>query len=66
MGASTEESLTLWFDLVHEISYKWTELMEEAWKDLPPDTSRKLLKASRAFADAGENLMKHLGVGQED
>lgn len=68
ISATTYEALTDWNDLIHDMSARWADLMEEAWKDLPPDTARKLLKASKAFADAGENLMQHLGIvpGQEE
>ena len=56
--ATTQEALESWRDLIGDFSERWAELLreKELWKDLPPDVAKKILKASRMFAETGETL----------
>lgn len=63
MGASTQESLETWNDVIQDRATNWADAMEDdIRKDLPPDTAKLIVKASRAFADLGENILEHLGI----
>jgi hypothetical protein len=66
LATTTQEALEIWYDMIHDMSGKWTTLMEEAWLDLPPDTTKALIKASKAFAVVGENIIEHLGLDRDD
>lgn len=66
MATTTYEALTEWLELIHDISPRWVDLMDEAWADLPPDVTRCLLDASRAFADSSDALMEHLQETSEN
>lgn len=61
----TYDDLIAWLQLVQEIAEHWGRLMEENWADLPPDVTRRLLDASRAFADAGEKLLTYINIEEQ-
>lgn len=60
MALTTADALEEWLELLTDFSGRWGELMDTAWKDLPPDMSDKLLKASRTFADTADELREAL------
>jgi hypothetical protein len=66
VGASTQESLELWYDFIQEVSGRWGELMDEAWADLPPDVCDSLLSASTSFADSIDKLKEYLNLSETD
>jgi len=60
LALTTNEALEEWLELLSDFSGRWGTLMDEAWKDLPPEVAEHLLLASRAFADSFDKLKSAL------
>ncbi len=62
----TYEALLNWLDVFQSFADRWSELMvDDEWRDLPPDVCNLLMTASHAIADAGEVLSRHFETQQE-